>query len=341
MLWSGCARSRVKHVLPNHLAEAASAAIRAGESVRGTTSPNPPVGCMLVDAHGNPIASGATEPAGGAHAEVVALRAAGERARGATAVVTLEPCNHTGRTGPCAEALVRAGVAEVVYLTPDPNPQAAGGAQYLRDHGVQVAYTPVEVGALQPWLTSVRLGRPAVTWKYAATADGFTAAADGTSQWITGEEARAWVHEDRATRDAIIVGSGTALADKPKLTARKPDGTLYDRQPRRVVVGSRAAAGEVPGDYECYATPDEALHALWDTGARDVLLEGGAHLAHSFLAAGLVDMVQAHIAPAFLGAGRGVLAGPVAQTLADARRFQPVRTMLLGSDVIFEMKRKA
>lgn len=331
----------MKHVLPSFLAEAASAAIRAGEAVRGTTSPNPPVGCMLIDANGAPIASGATEPAGGAHAEVVALRAAGERARGATAVVTLEPCNHTGRTGPCAEALMRAGVAEVVYLTADPNPLAAGGSQYLRDHDVKVTHAPVTVGALEPWLTSVRLGRPAVTWKYAATADGFTAAADGTSQWITGDKARAWAHEDRATRDAIIVGTGTALADKPKLTARKPDGTLYDGQPRRVVIGSRAAAGEVPGDYECFASPQEALRELWDTGARDVLLEGGAHLAHSFLAADLVDMVQAYIAPAFLGAGRGVLAGPVAESLADARRFQPVRTMLLGDDVVFEMKRKA
>ena len=331
----------MKLVHPEWLIEGIVAAIQAGESVRGNTSPNPPVGCLLIDASGNAISSGATQPAGGAHAEAVALREAGERARGATAIVTLEPCNHTGRTGPCAQALVDAGVAEVVYLVADPNPVAAGGAQYLREHGVKVTHMPNPVGALEPWLTATRLGRPAVTWKYAATADGFTAAADGTSQWITGDEAREFAHEDRATRDAIIVGSGTALADQPKLTARKPDGTLYEHQPRRVVIGSRAAAGEIPGDYECYATPQEALQALWDTGARDVLLEGGAGLAHSFLAADSVDMVQAYIAPMFLGTGRGVLAGPVAETLADARRFAPVRTMLLGKDVIFEMKRQA
>lgn len=327
----------MKPVRPEHL----NTAIRAGESVRGTTSPNPPVGCLLIDAHGAAIATGATEPAGGAHAEVVALRAAGERARGATAIVTLEPCNHTGRTGPCAEALVRAGVEKVVYLAADPNPAAAGGAQYLRNNGVDAVHVPHRVDALEPWLTAMRLGRPAVTWKYAATADGFTAAADGTSQWITGEQARARVHADRAGRDAIIVGAGTALADKPRLTARKPDGSLYSSQPRRVVIGSRAAAGEVPGDYECYATPREALTALWDTGARDVLLEGGAGLARSFLEADLVDMVQAYIAPVFLGAGRGVVGGAVAQTLADARRFTPVRTTLVGGDVIFEMKRQA
>lgn len=321
--------------------KAIDAAIRAGDSVRGTTSPNPPVGCVLVSEHGVPIARGATEPVGGAHAEVVALRAAGERARGATAIVTLEPCNHTGRTGPCAQALVRAGVGKVVYLASDPNPVAAGGAQYLREHGVEVVHVPRRVEALVPWLTAVRLGRPAVTWKYAATADGFTAAADGTSQWITGEKARARVHADRAKRDAIVVGAGTALADKPRLTARKPDGSLYDTQPRRVVIGARAAAGQVPGDYECYATPHEALEALWDTGARDVLLEGGAGLAQSFLEADLVDMVQAYIAPAFLGAGRGVIGGAVAQTLADARRFAPVRTTLVGNDVIFEMERQA
>nr|WP_234949067.1 bifunctional diaminohydroxyphosphoribosylaminopyrimidine deaminase/5-amino-6-(5-phosphoribosylamino)uracil reductase RibD [Corynebacterium sp. CNCTC7651] len=322
---------------------AAGRAIAAGETARGRTSPNPPVGCVLIDDSGEPIAIGATEPAGGAHAEVQALREAGERARGATAVVTLEPCNHTGRTGPCSRALVEAGVRKVIYLTADPNPEAAGGAAYLREHGVEVEHMPVRVAALQPWLTAVRLGRPSVTLKFAATLDGFTAAADGTSQWITGEETRAFVHEDRATRDAIIVGTGTVLADDPSLTARHPDGTLYEQQPRRVVVGTRAVPAGSNLDrlgYEQYATPEEALSALWETGARDVLVEGGAGLARSFVAADLVDAVQAYIAPMLLGAGRGVLGGPVAATLSGAHRFRRTFSRPFGDDVLIELEKE-
>ena len=167
-----------------------AAALRAGDAVRGTTSPNPPVGCALFSPDGALIATGGTSPAGGAHAEINALRAAGDRARGATAVVTLEPCNHTGRTGPCSQALVDAHITRLVYLTKDPNPQAAGGADYLERHGVEVIYALQRVDALQPWLTSVARGRPSVTLKYAASLDGLTAAPDGTSKWITGDEAR-------------------------------------------------------------------------------------------------------------------------------------------------------
>lgn len=325
------------------LVDALRTAVAEGERVRGTTSPNPPVGCAIVGPGGELIASAGTHPAGGPHAEAAALAVAGDRARGATAVVTLEPCNHTGRTGPCAEALARAGVAEVVYLAADPNPVAAGGTEYLRGRGVAVRHLAAPVAALEPWLAAVRLGRPAVTWKYAATADGFTAAADGTSQWITGEEAREWVHEDRATRDAIIVGTGTAIADNPSLTARRLDGSLFPTQPRRVVIGSRPVPGGKLAElgFEQYPDPPTALRELWSSGARDVLVEGGAGLACSFLEADLVDFVQAYIAPAFLGAGRGVLGGEVAGTIADARRFSPVRAQLLGEDVLFEMRRKA
>jgi len=309
--------------------------------VRGTTSPNPPVGCAIVDASGALIATGATSPAGGPHAEVNALREAGERARGATAVVTLEPCNHTGRTGPCAQALVEAGITRVVYFTADPNDAAAGGADYLRAHGVEVDFQPVRVAALQPWLRSVRHNRPSVTLKFASTLDGFTAATDGTSKWITGDTARELVHEDRAKLDAIIVGTGTAIADDPSLTARFPDGSLRGHQPRRVVVGRR----EVPEGnltrlgFEQYATPQEALTALWETGARDVLVEGGATLAASFLELDLVDAVQAYIAPALLGAGRGVLDRAIAGTIADARRFRTTFVRPVGNDVFIEMER--
>lgn len=323
------------------LTGAASAAVQAGEAVRGTTSPNPPVGCTLIDATGQLIATGATSPAGGPHAEVNALREAGERARGATAVVTLEPCNHTGRTGPCSHALVEAGVARVVYFTADPYQPAAGGAEYLRAQGIEVEFQPVRVAALQPWLRSVHHGRPSVTLKFASTLDGFTAAVDGSSKWITGAEARELVHEDRAKLDAIVVGTSTAIADNPSLTARYPDGTLREHQPRRVVVGKRSVpTGNLTRlGFEQYATPQEALDALWETGARDVLVEGGAALAASFLELDLVDAVQAYIAPALLGAGRGVLDRAIAGTIADARRFRTTFVRPVGNDVFIEMER--
>ena len=326
---------------PEHLSAGVDAAVSAGDAVRGTTSPNPPVGCALVDDHGTVVATGATSPAGGPHAEINALRSAGERARGAMAVVTLEPCNHTGRTGPCSHALVRAGIARVVYLTADPFQPAAGGADYLRDHGVEVEYRPMRVAALQPWLRSVANGRPSVTLKFAATLDGFTAAVDGTSQWITGADARALVHHDRAIRDAIVVGTGTAIADNPSLTARRLDGTLYASQPRRVVVGKR----DVPEGnltrlgFEQYVSPEEALAALWDAGARDVLIEGGATLAAGFVELGVVDAVQAYVAPALLGQGRGVLDRAVAQTIAEAKRFHTTSVRQIGDDVLIEMEK--
>lgn len=318
-----------------------SAAEAAGEAVRGTTSPNPPVGCALYTGSGELIATGSTSPAGGPHAEVNALAAAGERARGATAVVTLEPCNHTGRTGPCAVALAEAGVAEVVYLTADPNPVAAGGAAYLRDRGVRVRYAPRRVAALQPWLSAVAHTRPSVTVKIAASLDGFTAAPDGTSQWITGTQAREHVHEDRARRDAIIVGTGTALADDPSLTARHPDGSLRKNQPRRVVVGTRALqqSNLVRLGYEQYPTPLAALQHLWSSGARDVLVEGGAGLITSFFELGVVDRVQAYIAPLLLGGGRGIVDKALADTLGDAPRFKLTEVTVLGNDVLVEMEK--
>lgn len=313
--------------------QALAAAIAASEAVVGTTSPNPPVGAAVCDANGEIVGVGATQPPGGPHAEVMALRQAGERARGGTAVVTLEPCNHTGRTGPCTAALVAAGVAEVAYVHSDPNAAAAGGAESLRRAGVTVTQLSGEVPTLRPWLRAVRLGRPHITWKTAHTLDGFTAALDGTSKWITGEAARQHAHRDRARRDAIIVGTGTALADHPQLTARAADGTLYPHQPLRVVVGKRS----VPGDYLCYTTIDECMHELWDLGCRDVLLEGGATLATAFLQAGLVDAIHAYIAPALLGAGRGVLTAAVGASISDAKRYHMRSVTQLGDDVFVEL----
>ncbi|MDR7329405.1 diaminohydroxyphosphoribosylaminopyrimidine deaminase/5-amino-6-(5-phosphoribosylamino)uracil reductase [Corynebacterium guangdongense] len=327
---------------PGDMDGALAAAIAAGDEVHGTTSPNPPVGAAILSADGELVGVGGTQPPGGPHAEVVALAMAGAAARGGTAVVTLEPCNHTGRTGPCSHALADAGIAAVHYVNPDPNPEATGGAQYLAQRGVEVSRIEARTRALDAWLGATRLGRPHVTLKFAQSLDGFTAAVDGSSQWITGEDARADVHRDRLTRDAIIIGTGTALADDPSLTARIGVDVPAERQPRRVVVGSRdvsAAAGNlVRLGYEQYPTLAEALDALWETGARDVLIEGGASLAASAIEAGLVDAVRAYIAPVILGDGRGVLHGWSASTLVNAPRFELGDVTTFGADVLLELR---
>ncbi|MGY1454753.1 bifunctional diaminohydroxyphosphoribosylaminopyrimidine deaminase/5-amino-6-(5-phosphoribosylamino)uracil reductase RibD [Streptomyces sp. SS8] len=208
----------------------------------GSTSPNPVVGCVVLDAAGHVAGEGWHRRAGGPHAEVHALAEAGEAARGGTAVVTLEPCDHTGRTGPCSRALIDAGITRVVYAVADPTPDARGGAGTLAAAGIDtesglLAEEAAEVNA--PWLTSVRLGRPYVRWKYAATLDGRTAAADGTSRWITSGAARADVHRLRAEADAVLVGSGTARADDPHLAVRGVPGAV---QPLRVVADTEARA---------------------------------------------------------------------------------------------------
>lgn len=305
--------------------------------------PNPRVGAVLVSPAGEVVGEGWHHGAGTPHAEVEALRAAGQAARGATAYVSLEPCNHTGRTGPCALALVEAGVARVVYAQPDPHPAAAGGAETLRAAGIEVlggllAEESEQVNLL--WTRAVRLGRPFVTWKVATTLDGRTAAPDGTSQWITGPEARADVHELRARCDAIVVGTGTALADDPRLTVRHADGTLAGRQPLRVVLGDRplpegarlhsdeAPTLTVPGH-----DPREALAVLDRAGVRHAWLEGGATLAAAFLREGLVDELIAYVAPVLLGAGRPLVGDLGIGTLAQALRFDLVDVTRVGSDV--------
>ncbi|QIZ33810.1 bifunctional diaminohydroxyphosphoribosylaminopyrimidine deaminase/5-amino-6-(5-phosphoribosylamino)uracil reductase RibD [Saccharopolyspora sp. ASAGF58] len=324
--------------------QAMRTAIAASEQVRGTTSPNPPVGCVVLDAGGEVAGVGATRPPGGPHAEVVALRAAGERAAGGTAVVTLEPCSHTGRTPPCTDALRAAGIVRVVHAVSDPNPQAAGGADVLRAAGIDVhsglLAGEVERGPLRAWLHSARTGRPHVTWKYAATLDGRSAAADGTSKWISSAESRAEVHRMRAQMDAIVAGTGTVLADDPHLTARAPDGTLPARQPLRVVVGDReiprgakvfddaAETIQLPG-----GDPAAVLAALADRGIVDVLLEGGPRLAGAFVAAGCLDRVLAYIAPLLLGAGPAALGEAGVGSISEAWRLHVEETTMSGPDV--------
>ena len=311
----------------------------------GSSSPNPPVGCVLLDQHNGVVGEGYTRPPGGPHAEVVALTQAGTRAVGGTAVTTLEPCAHTGRTGPCAEALLAAGVARVVYALADPNPVAAGGAERLRAAGVQVSgglcARAAELGAIEPWLLATRLGRPFVTWKYAATLDGRTAAADGTSRWITSVPARADVHRLRGTVDAIMVGSGTVLTDDPWLTTRLADGALAPRQPLRVVLDRR---GRVPrharvrddaADTLVLDLPDPSavLKVLYDRGVRHVLLEGGGTLAGAFARSGLVDRVVGYLAPVLLGAGPAVLGDAGIATIGGALRLRLDETTRIGPDL--------
>ncbi|HEY9327811.1 MAG TPA: bifunctional diaminohydroxyphosphoribosylaminopyrimidine deaminase/5-amino-6-(5-phosphoribosylamino)uracil reductase RibD [Streptomyces sp.] len=332
----------------------------------GSTSPNPVVGCVVLDATGHPVGEGYHQRAGGPHAEIHALRAAGEKARGGTAYVTLEPCNHTGRTGPCAQALVEAGIARVVYAVGDPNPQATGGADTLRAAGIKA-----EQGLLgeqaeavnAAWLTSVRLGRPHVTWKYAATLDGRIAAADATSRWITSAESRADVHRLRAEADAVVVGSGTARTDDPQLGVRGIDGAV---QPLRVVVDTAADAVRpgarvldataptliaVADDADARHLPVESvlrlpraaggpgldlpalLAALHGRGVRSVLLEGGPTLAGAFVAAGLVDKVVGYLAPVLLGAGPAALADAGISTIAEALRLDVTETEHIGPDL--------
>ncbi|MBD0322907.1 MAG: bifunctional diaminohydroxyphosphoribosylaminopyrimidine deaminase/5-amino-6-(5-phosphoribosylamino)uracil reductase RibD [Aldersonia sp.] len=321
-------------------------AIEVSEDVRGTTSPNPPVGAVVLDANGDTVGVGATLPPGGAHAEVEALAAAGERARGGTAIVTLEPCNHTGRTPPCTKALIEAGVSAVHYGVRDPNPLARGGAEALEAAGIEVRggllADDVATGPLRAWLHRQHKGRPHITWKLAASLDGRSAAADGTSQWITGPRSRARVHAERAKLDAIIVGTGTVRYDNPWLTARLPDGSLATHQPLRVVVGT----GEIPATSRVLddaaptlrlrtRDPLEVVDALADHV--DVLLEGGPTLAGAFLAARRVDRIQAYIAPVLLGQGAAAVRNAGVGNIEQALRFERESVETVGPDILLSL----
>src|SRR4051812_11358581 len=321
-----------------------------GESVLGTTSPNPPVGAVVLAADGTVAGEGATAPPGGPHAEVRALAQAGERARGGTAVVTLEPCAHTGRTGPCADALLAAGIARVVVAVPEPTEPAGGGAARLRAAGVEVVLgverEAAEDGALASWLTGVREQRPRVVWKVGATLDGRVAAADGTSRWITGPEARAEVHRLRAGCDAVVVGAGTALTDDPQLTVRDAQGRNAEHQPLRVVVDRRGRLPEsarvlddaAPTHVSIAAAPLALLDELFARDVRRVLLEGGPTLAAAFLRDGLVDEIVMHLAPKLLGAGPTLVGDLGIPTISDALDLEVSDVTLLGRDLQVRLK---
>lgn len=311
--------------------------------------PNPRVGCVLLDRAGRVLAEGWHRGAGTPHAEAAALAAVPASRRhaltGATAVVSLEPCAHTGRTPPCAQALAEAGVARVVYGVADPSPGAGGGAAWLAAHGVTVVRADGDaaqacVAFLEPWLTAVSRGRPWVIGKTACSLDGRVSAADGTSQWITSRASRDHAHRVRAAVDAIVVGTGTVLADDPHLTARQPDGTPAAHQPLRVVIGHRAVPRTARlhgpgGALHHLRTHDvaEALHALAAREVRTVLLEGGPTLLTAALAAHLVDEVHAYIAPVLLGGGRPAVGDLGIGTLAAAPRWRTLAVECLDDDV--------
>jgi diaminohydroxyphosphoribosylaminopyrimidine deaminase/5-amino-6-(5-phosphoribosylamino)uracil reductase len=329
-----------RHLAERHAMRQALALARAG---LGSTGANPCVGAVVLGPDLTVVGTGRTEPygtAGGRHAEVIALAAAGDRARGGTAVTTLEPCAATGRTGPCSVALSTAGVARVVFAAHDPLPPFAGGEKTLTAAGVEVLSGLMAAEAREvhgPWLTAVARGRAYVTLKIAASLDGRGAAADGSSQWITGPLARADAHRLRGEVGAIVAGSGTVLADDPALTVR---GTPEPRTPLRVVLDRRGrvpatakvrnqAAPTVVSDLE----PAALLADLWDRDVRHVLVEGGPTIAGAFLAAGLVDEVVAYLAPVLIGAGPAAVTTAAFPSIADALRLQTTDVRQLGADV--------
>ncbi|MET9354719.1 bifunctional diaminohydroxyphosphoribosylaminopyrimidine deaminase/5-amino-6-(5-phosphoribosylamino)uracil reductase RibD [Streptomyces sp. NPDC006617] len=351
----------------------------AGAEV-GSTGSNPAVGCVLLDAEGTTVATGVHRGPGTPHAEVDALRRARGRQRGTTAVVTLEPCDHQGRTGPCSRALIEAGVRRVLYAVADPNRVAAGGARRLADAGIEVVggvLQPEAEAVLEMWLTAVRVGRPFVTWKFAATLDGRSAAADGSSRWISSAESRTDAHELRARHDAVLVGSGTWRSDDPRLDLRHgvvgqpplrivldargelpPDSRLLDGAAPTLVVTVPATEtadyGESDSDSDSrngtdvlrlktdargHFPPLDLLEALDARGVRSVLVEGGPALAASFVRAGLVDRVVAYVAPLLLGSEGVGATGPLGiGSIREAHRFRIASVDRIGPDLRVELR---
>ncbi|MGH9188227.1 MAG: bifunctional diaminohydroxyphosphoribosylaminopyrimidine deaminase/5-amino-6-(5-phosphoribosylamino)uracil reductase RibD [Acidimicrobiales bacterium] len=313
-------------------------AIELAASVRATTSPNPWVGAVLVTA-GGPTFEGATAPPGGPHAEIVALdaaRTAGFDTAGATLYSTLEPCCHTGRTGPCTQAITDAGVTRVVIGIEDPDPAVAGkGVAELLAAGiddVKVGVAAAQVTSqLAPYIKHRTTGRPWVVLKLAATLDGRTAAPDGSSQWITGPEARADAHRLRAESDAVIVGAATVRADDPALTVRLAEGP----DPLRVVLGHVPVDAKIHPAVEMEGPLPDVLDELGHQDIVQVLVEGGATVAGAFHREGLVDHYVLYLAPAFAGGddARPLFAGTGAPTIADLWRGRIVSVERLGADL--------
>jgi diaminohydroxyphosphoribosylaminopyrimidine deaminase/5-amino-6-(5-phosphoribosylamino)uracil reductase len=326
--------------MTNHLAFM-QRAIALSEKGLGRTAPNPIVGAVIIATDGTVIAEGFHDRHKSAdHAEVVALKIAGDKARGATMVVTLEPCNHTGATGPCTQAIIDAGIATLVYAVSDPNPQAAGGASILKSAGIEVvAGVGVDQASYsnRAWLTKIIKGRPFITWKVATTLDGKIAAADGTSKWITNEASRADVQKVRRSVDAIMVGTQTVIADDPHLIPR--DG-LTGGNPLRIVCGTQelpkgAQVLDSAAPTKVIASKDLDVVAaeLLATGVNHILLESGPTLASAMLHACMLDELMIYQGPSLLGAGKNFVADLGAITLDHALKMPRVSTETFGDDV--------
>lgn len=315
---------------------------------------NPQVGAVILDKDLNVIAEGHHRGSGTRHAEVVAIESLKENlsypfAAGLTAVVTLEPCNHTGRTGPCAQALIDAGISRVVYASSDPGATSGGGAQRLADSGVEVIAGVLLQEAEEQgrvWLSANRNKRPFVTLKWASSLDGRTAAQDGSSKWISGEESRNDGHLRRSEVDAILVGAGTVVADNPELTARKDDGSYFEHQPLRVVLGEREldSAHRVFNDraktvHLKTRSVTAALDQLWEMGIKHLWVEGGPHVASEFVKQNLVDEFIIYLAPMLLGGERTSITDLGVSSIAGALQLEILEHKMLGKDVFIRARR--
>jgi diaminohydroxyphosphoribosylaminopyrimidine deaminase/5-amino-6-(5-phosphoribosylamino)uracil reductase len=304
-------------------------AIALGEEARGRSAPNPNVGCVIVAPSGKVVGKGSTAAGGRPHAEAVALAEAGKRAEEATAYVSLEPCAHASERGPaCTDLLLEAKPARVVIALKDPDPRTSGkGIRRLRRAGIEVTLGVEREAArrsLSGWLTRLRLGRPRITLKLALSIDGKIALPSGESKWITGEDARRHVHEERAHSDMILVGRGTYLADQPRLDVRLPGLEL--RSPRRALL----TRGEAVDGWEILQNPQD-VYRLHDVN--DLLVEGGSATATSFLSEDLVDRILIYRAPIIVGEGRSSFGYVGLDAIADAHgRWQLVDEQRLGVD---------
>ncbi|MBS1721336.1 MAG: bifunctional diaminohydroxyphosphoribosylaminopyrimidine deaminase/5-amino-6-(5-phosphoribosylamino)uracil reductase RibD [Armatimonadetes bacterium] len=319
-------------------------------SLLGSTAPNPHVGCVIA-VNGEIVGEGYHERAGGDHAEVAALKMAGERARGGTAYVTLEPCNHQGRTGPCTEAMIAAGVMRLVYAVADPNPRAAGGAERMRAAGLQVEHGLLAAeaeAANEAWLTAVRRGRPWVRLKVAASMDGRIALPSSESKWITGEKIRQRMHRLRAESAAIVVGRRTVEVDDPLLTPRGEG--LGGITPLRVVLdpsskldtaryrvfGADAPTLHVTGETHI----QDLLDDLFERGLTSVLVEGGAVTHRSFLEADCVDEIVLCLGNVILGDGPSWVSGLDLESLGEASRWRLESTEAIDNDCLIKFRRQ-
>ena len=309
---------------------------------------NPQVGAVILDSNGQVLGEGFHRGSGTAHAEVVALDAAlagsPKLPAGSVAVVTLEPCNHTGKTGPCAQALIEAGVSKVVFASSDPGENSSGGANTLRAAGIDVQSGMLSDKAnkqLRVWLTATKNQRPFVTLKWASTVDGRAAAQDGSSKWISGAESRADAHRRRSEVDAILVGTGTAMIDDPELTARNSDGTLQESQPLRVVLGTRDLPSNLRlfnSDAETVTIKTQSIHGalseLYEKGVKHILVEGGPTLASRFVQMDLVDEFVIYLAPKLLGGDKLAIGSLDVPSIDQAKGLTFTEVSNLGEDVL-------